>query len=83
MADAPPALLERLGTAVDPLVPKWSWPAESTIRRLLARIDVDAPDRAVGAWFADRQTRGQGLRGLAIDGWSILRVLYSRSSMGN
>lgn len=63
MADAPPALLERLGTAVDPLVPKRSRPAESTIRRLLARIDADALDRAVGAWLAGRQTRGQGLRG--------------------
>ncbi|MFE7232480.1 ISAs1 family transposase [Streptomyces sp. NPDC057596] len=71
LADAPPALLERLGTAVDPLVPKRSWPAESTIRRLLARIDADALDRAVGAWPADRQTRGQGLRGLAVDGKSL------------
>ncbi|MER7877673.1 ISAs1 family transposase [Streptomyces solisilvae] len=68
VADAPPALLERLGTAVDPPVPKWSWPAESMVRRLLARIDADAPDRAVGAWLADRQTRRQGLRGLAVDG---------------
>ncbi|MFJ9589041.1 ISAs1 family transposase [Streptomyces acidicola] len=71
VADAPPALLERLGTAVDPLVPKRSWPAESTIRRLLARIDADALDRAVGARLADRQTRGQGLRGLAVDGKSL------------
>lgn len=71
VADAPLALLERLGTAVDPLVPKRSWPAESTIRRLLARIDADALDRAAGAWLADRQTRGQGLRGLAVDGKSL------------
>ncbi|MFI5568981.1 ISAs1 family transposase [Streptomyces sp. NPDC051740] len=68
MADAPPALLERLGTAVDPLVPKRSWPAEPTIRRLLARTDADALDRAVGAWLAERQGRDQGLRGLAADG---------------
>ncbi|BCK66881.1 hypothetical protein Srufu_008340 [Streptomyces libani subsp. rufus] len=71
VADAPPALLEHLGTAVAPLVPKRSWPAESTIRRLLARIDADALDRAVGAWLADRQTRGQELRGLAVDGKSL------------
>jgi hypothetical protein len=71
VADAPRTLLERLGTAVDPLVPKRSWPAESTIRRLLARIDADALDRAVGAWLADRQTRRQGLRGLAVDGKSL------------
>jgi DDE_Tnp_1-associated/Transposase DDE domain len=71
VADAPPALLERLGSAVDPLVPKRPWPAESTIRRVLARIDADALDREVGAWLADRQTRGQGLRGLALDGKSL------------
>lgn len=57
--------------ALGPLVPKRSWPAESTIRRLLARIDADALDRAVGAWLADRQIRGQGLRGLAVDGKSL------------
>ncbi len=78
MADAPPALLERLGTAVDPLVPKRSWPAESTIRRLLARIDADALDRAVGAWLADRQTRGQGLRGHAVDGKSLRGAAHAK-----
>nr|WP_232546470.1 transposase family protein [Streptomyces antimycoticus] len=37
VAEAPPALLERLGTAVDPLVPKWSWPAEScAVQQLIA-----------------------------------------------
>ncbi len=78
VADAPPALLERLGTAVDPLIPKRSWPAESTIRRLLARIDADALDRAVGAWLADRQTRGQGLRGLAVDGKSLRGAAHAK-----
>ncbi len=71
MADAPPALLERLAGVVDPLFPKRSWPAESTIRRLPARIDADALDRAVGAWLADRQTRSGGLRALAVDGKSL------------
>ncbi|MFD3823693.1 ISAs1 family transposase [Streptomyces sp. NPDC058625] len=71
VADAPPALLERLGTVVDPLSPTRSWPVESTIRRLLARIDADALDRAVGAWLADRQTGNKGLRGLAVDGKSL------------
>ncbi|MBB5123598.1 hypothetical protein [Streptomyces griseoloalbus] len=33
VADAPPALLERLGTAVDPLVPKRSWPRRTSVRR--------------------------------------------------
>jgi hypothetical protein len=71
VSDAPPALLERLGTVIDPLVPKRSWPAETTIRRLLARIDADALDRAVGAWLADRQTGNEGLRGLAVEGKSL------------
>ncbi|MEU8545380.1 ISAs1 family transposase, partial [Streptomyces sp. NPDC048717] len=71
VTDAPPALLERLGAVVDPLFPKRSWPAESTIRRLLARADADALDQAVGAWLADRQTSGAGLRGLAVDGKSL------------
>ncbi|MFB9348002.1 hypothetical protein ACFFUA_11095 [Streptomyces heliomycini] len=43
------SLLERLGTAVDPLVPKRPRPARSTIRRVLAGVDADALDRAVGA----------------------------------
>ncbi|HBF85301.1 MAG TPA: ISAs1 family transposase [Streptomyces sp.] len=78
VADAPPALLERLGTVVDPLFPERSWPAESTIRRLLARIDADALDRAVGAWLVDRQTSSQGLRGLAVDGKSLRGAARAR-----
>ncbi|MER5599377.1 transposase family protein [Streptomyces sp. NPDC002265] len=54
-ADAPPAVLERLGIAVDPLLAHYSWPAESTIRRLLARVGADALDRSVGAWLAERR----------------------------
>ncbi|MFC1432642.1 hypothetical protein ACEZDB_18515 [Streptacidiphilus sp. N1-3] len=43
-------------------------PFEATVRRLLARIDGDALDRAVGGWPADRRPR---LRGLAVDGKSL------------
>ncbi|GAA2412895.1 hypothetical protein GCM10010420_47920 [Streptomyces glaucosporus] len=59
------------GTAWHPCrspLPERSWPAESTVRRLLARIDADALDRAVGAWLADRQADAGGLRALAVDG---------------
>nr|WP_308455450.1 ISAs1 family transposase [Streptomyces sp. SM14] len=73
-ADAPSTVLEKLGARVDPVLPERSWPAETTIRRLLARIDGDALDQAVGAWLADRQPRVQGLRGLAIDGKSLRGV---------
>jgi hypothetical protein len=68
VADAPTELLERLGTRVDPLFPERSWLAESTIRRLLEKVDAEVLDRAVGAWLADRQGRSDGLRGLAVDG---------------
>jgi hypothetical protein len=78
VADAPPTLLERLGTAVDPLVPKRSWPAESTILRLLARIDADALDRgrSLTRGPADQGTRG--LRGLAVDGKSLRGAARAR-----
>ncbi|MGW1046865.1 ISAs1 family transposase [Streptomyces sp. NPDC002547] len=42
-----------------------------TVRRLLARIDGDALDRAVGRWLADRSPKATGLRGLAVDGKSL------------
>ncbi|MFM9699319.1 ISAs1 family transposase [Streptomyces europaeiscabiei] len=71
VADAPAEVLERLGVRVDPLFPKRSWPAESTIRRLLAGIDADALDEVVGAWLSDRQQYAGGLRGLAVDGKSL------------
>jgi hypothetical protein len=71
VADAPTELLERLGTRVDPPFPERSWPAESTNRRLLEKVDADVLDRAVGAWLADRQGRSDGLRGLAVDGKSL------------
>ncbi|MEY9998130.1 hypothetical protein ABIE67_010251 [Streptomyces sp. V4I8] len=46
-------------------------PAETTVRRLLARIDGDALDRAVGRWLAHRRPKATGLRGLAVDGKSL------------
>ncbi|MFE4337469.1 ISAs1 family transposase, partial [Streptomyces sp. NPDC056831] len=53
---------------------KWVLLSETTVRRLLARIDGDALDRAVGRWLADRrstETRTTQLRGLAVDGKSL------------
>ncbi|MGW4556676.1 ISAs1 family transposase [Streptomyces sp. NPDC004365] len=54
--------------------PQRALPAETTVRRLLARVDADARDRAVGRWPADRRpkaTGNAGLRGLAVDGKSL------------
>ncbi|MFF3069169.1 ISAs1 family transposase [Kitasatospora sp. NPDC057936] len=71
IADAPAQVLEHLGVRPDPLMPERLLPAESTVRRLLARIDADALDRAVGRWLADRRRATTGLRGLAVDGKSL------------
>ncbi|WP_260848453.1 transposase family protein [Streptomyces sp. SLBN-118] len=54
IADAPPQVLQVVGARPDPLLPKRLLPAESTVRRLLARIDGDALDQAMGRWLADR-----------------------------
>lgn len=74
IADAPAHVLERVGARPDPLAPRRALPAETTVRRLLARIDGDALDRAVGSWLADRRPKTTGatrLRGLAVDGKSL------------
>ncbi|MFF7183596.1 ISAs1 family transposase [Streptomyces sp. NPDC008121] len=72
IADAPSSVLERLGVRPDPLCPKRSLPAETTVRRLLGRIEGDALDQAAGRWLADRRTGTDGrLRGLAVDGKSL------------
>ncbi|MFD3658942.1 transposase family protein [Streptomyces sp. NPDC058620] len=72
IADAPPHVLERVGVRLDPLLPKRVRPTETTVRRLLARIDGDALDLAVGRWLADRRAPEPGrLRGLAVDGKSL------------
>ncbi|MET7391217.1 hypothetical protein ACFYPT_39080 [Streptomyces sp. NPDC005529] len=67
----PERLLERLGIRVDPLFLRRSWPEETTIRRVLARIDAHALDQAVGAWLAARQQDAGGLRALAVDRKSL------------
>ncbi|MGW3984195.1 transposase family protein [Streptomyces mirabilis] len=65
IVDAPAHVLDRLGARGDPLLPGRLLPAETTVRRLLARIDGDALDRAVGRWLADRRPGATGLRGAA------------------
>ncbi|MEW1914730.1 ISAs1 family transposase [Kitasatospora sp. NPDC085895] len=76
-AVAPAHVLERLGVRPDPLLPTRLRPAESTVRRLLARIDGDALDRAVGRWLSDRHPKAKGasgLRGVSVDGKSLRGV---------
>ncbi|MER6112619.1 ISAs1 family transposase, partial [Streptomyces hirsutus] len=76
--DAPPQVLERLGVQPDPVLPRWLVPAEATVRRLLARIDGDALDRAVGRRLTDRRPESSGLRGLSVDGKSLRGAAKAR-----
>ncbi|MET7477230.1 transposase family protein [Streptomyces sp. NPDC005648] len=72
IADAPAHALEALGLRPDPVMPGRDLPAESTVRRLLARLDGDALDVALGRWLADRRTAtGGAARALAVDGKSL------------
>jgi DDE_Tnp_1-associated len=54
-SDAPWQVLAALGTRRDPLTGAWRPPGEATVRRVLARVDPDALDRAIGAWLAGQQ----------------------------
>jgi predicted transposase YbfD/YdcC len=82
VADAPPGALVALGGRPDRLTGRCAVPDEATIRRVLARVDGDALDRAIGRWLAARrpepeQPPGAGakrrrrLRALAVDGKSL------------
>lgn len=72
-ADAPQSVLARLGARRDPFSGRRQAPCETTIRRILAEIDGDELDRAVGTWLAGRRARISGgpLRALAVDGKTL------------
>jgi predicted transposase YbfD/YdcC len=53
-SDSPGQVLAALGVRRD-LTGAFRPPGEATVRRVLARIDTDALDRAVGAWLAAQQ----------------------------
>jgi predicted transposase YbfD/YdcC len=54
-SDAPGQVLAALGTRRHPLTGAWQPPGEATIRRVLACVDPDALDRAIGAWLGGQQ----------------------------
>jgi predicted transposase YbfD/YdcC len=54
-SDAPCQVLAALGVRCDPWTGVWRPPGEATVRRVLARVDADALDAAVGRWLADQQ----------------------------
>jgi hypothetical protein len=53
----PPDKLARLGARWNPFTRRFVVPSERTFRRVLAKLDADTLDAAVGGWVAD-VTRG-------------------------
>jgi predicted transposase YbfD/YdcC len=79
-ADAPGQVLAALGVRRDLLTRAFRPPGEATVRRVLARIDAEALDRAIGAWLASQQpppanppppTPRPWRQGLAVDGKTL------------
>jgi predicted transposase YbfD/YdcC len=79
-SDAPCQVLASLGVRRHPLTGAWQPPGEATVRRVLARIDADALDRAIGAWLAAQQppaaspsppSPGPPRRAVAVDGKTL------------
>jgi len=62
--DAPGPVLAALGVRRDPLRRAWRPPGEATVRRVLARVDPDALDRAPSApgWPASNHRHRPGRR---------------------
>ena len=70
-SDAPGQVLAALGVRRD-LTGAWRPPGEATVRRVLAGIDADALDRAIGAWLAAQQPTPRPWRqALAVDGKTL------------
>jgi predicted transposase YbfD/YdcC len=75
-SDAPGQVLTALGVRRELLTGAFRPPGEATVRRVLARIDADALDRAIGAWLADQQpppppTPRPWRRAVAVDGKTL------------
>ena len=79
--DAPCHVLAALGVRHNPWTGVWRPPGEATVRRVLARIDADALDAALGRWLADQPppapttqpspTRRSARRAVAVDGKTL------------
>ncbi|MET9915183.1 transposase family protein [Streptomyces sp. NPDC006476] len=73
LAHAPRWALRALGFAPDPLTGRIPVPHPGTVRRLLARLDGDALDAAIGSFLTARNTPAAraGLRPIAVDGKTV------------
>ncbi|MEV6913323.1 ISAs1 family transposase [Amycolatopsis sp. NPDC051071] len=56
-ADAPQQVLARLAARRDPGGGRYMPPGESTVRRVLQRVDAEAVDAAICAWLQERLAR--------------------------
>jgi hypothetical protein len=83
-ADAPGPVLAALAVGLHPLHRVWRPPGKATVRRVLARVDPDALDQAIGRWLADQQPPPPTTRppppisaawrqAVAVDGKTLLR----------
>jgi hypothetical protein len=80
-SDAPGPVMAALWVRHDPLRRVWRPPAEATVRRVLARVDPDALDRAIGGWLASQSSpppttrppppTPPGWRAVAVDGKTL------------
>ena len=61
-ADAPGPVLAALGVRRHPLTSPWRSPAEAAVRRVLACVDPDTLDHAIGAWLAAQPQQPPGRR---------------------
>ncbi|WP_432034717.1 transposase family protein, partial [Streptomyces antibioticus] len=74
ITDAPRWAQAALGFAPDPLTRQVMVPHPATVRRLLARLDGDALDAAIGAFLSARTARTRepdALRPIAVDGKTV------------
>ncbi|WP_343241865.1 MULTISPECIES: transposase family protein [unclassified Streptomyces] len=82
-ADAPQSVIAALGGHRDVLSGRHPVPSEATIRRVLARVDGDALDQAVGSWLADRNPappQVKDMYGIAVDGKSLRGAARARGA---
>ncbi|RIV29782.1 ISAs1 family transposase [Micromonospora radicis] len=71
-ADAPQQVLADLGVFRDPFTGVYRAPDESTFRRILAGVDADALDEAVGRWvLASRPVPSSGRQVYSVDGKTL------------
>jgi predicted transposase YbfD/YdcC len=69
-ADSPQPVRAALGTRRDGPT-RWVVPTETTIRRVLARVDPDHLAAVLGAWLTDRHRPDQRRRAVAVDGKTL------------